>query len=860
MTDFAPEDTQDNELQSDELLDLQFAALLHDIGKFWQRTGCPHDADFDKYTEKDYGSNDAHSKWSAAFVQSFYLPGRVQKLALFHHQPASLKKSRLRALTTILQKADQFSSSESFDQEEMVSDTPDEPLVSIFSRISLHKGPKKPLPLHYYPLRPLDVGNLPFPSKSKQAALEGLDVQKCYEHLWQAFTLEVENVPRADRVSQFTTLYYLLKKYTSFMPSGKLISQRDVPLFDHLKTTTALASCLYLALADLEDLKIDDSAQLFLFVSGDISGIQGFIYSAAQTEQARKGLARRLRGRSFYLTLLTDIFARALIERFHLSETNILWCSGGNFFIVAPNTKQARQVLESFEREVNDFLFNKFKGKLFLALASGAASGTDLRRFSQIKENLVYESGRKKRQKFQEHLEDVFSEELEAPAAICRRCGNPTDTEEWCEDCDGHENLGRTITRAKYAIRAYMNKHPSVGGFDINELGIGYKFFNNAGELHRIRTTLDSASAFKAELIVLNDTNFLLPEVQAACSNTTAPIGFEFSLLANAVPIDPAGRALSFQDISRLSLSVAKLGILQMDVDDLGMLFASGLGELSSIARTTALSSSIDLFFSGYLNNLTAEHYVLSNICSDCRSKVKKRNLKTRDFDKSIVVWRELEFACERQYVCQTCAQDKITTIYTTYAGGDDLLLIGPWDSIYKLARDVRDAFRRYTCWNPDVTISAGIFLSSPIVPLGTPAALTAAALDKSKTEGKDKITAFSETVNWDSEIAPFGYSTLIDFAERLEVLAQNKKISRPFVDFLRVLFLANFDDTLEMTDAAKNKKRRERSQYVPAMKFMLATEVKDAHVRNELDKTLVTRKMLPWIQIPASIFTLRKR
>lgn len=46
--------------------------------------------------------------------------------------------------------------------------------------------------------------------------------------------------------SNLGTIFYLLKKYTSSIPSAAYVSEADISLFDHSKTTAALATCRYL--------------------------------------------------------------------------------------------------------------------------------------------------------------------------------------------------------------------------------------------------------------------------------------------------------------------------------------------------------------------------------------------------------------------------------------------------------------------------------------------------------------------------------------------------------------------------------------------------------------------------------------
>ena len=92
------------------------AALLHDIGKFWQRTGQPP-VGYEGFAEEDYGPHGAHAKWSAAFV-SEYLPAELREglsAVLYHHKPQDY-------LSKLIALADRLSAGER--EEEEVSHSP----------------------------------------------------------------------------------------------------------------------------------------------------------------------------------------------------------------------------------------------------------------------------------------------------------------------------------------------------------------------------------------------------------------------------------------------------------------------------------------------------------------------------------------------------------------------------------------------------------------------------------------------------------------------------------------------------------------------------------------------------------------
>jgi len=94
--------------------------------------------------------------------------------------------------------------------------------------------------------------------------------------------------------------------------------------------------------------------------------------------------------------------------------------------------------------------------------------------------------------------------------------------------------------------------------------------------------------------------------------------------------------------------------------------------------------------------------------------------------------------------------------IYTVFAGGDDLFLVGAWDEIMSFSRVIRDEFKKYV--KDKLSISFGIAIAKPSTPISYLAHHTEELLEKSKEidEKKDAITIWSETVKWDSYLETY--------------------------------------------------------------------------------------------------------
>jgi len=594
---------------------------------------------------------------------------------------------------------------------------------------------------------------------------------------------------------------------------------------------------------------IGDKTEYFILISGNISGYQDFIFNVSSPQFARMGMAQRLRGRSFYTNLLNENLARIIIDRLELTDANILWSGGGNFLIISPNTNKTKNILDEYEEEIGKFLFEKYGNKLSLSITYQDVSGKDLDNFARLKENIVYNNSRKNRQKYLNNLNMVFKEEESVPLNICKICGSISN-DDVCEECNTHEDLGDKITNAEFIVRVVTKDDSAKNDFDLYELNTGYLLSKKEKLVEKIERIHKSSS--KIQIFKLNNTDFLDKDIIEKLEEKNIQTSFGFSFLGNTIPYHDKYGPLDFEHIAKISKGTKKLGVMKMNVDNLEKLFEIGLGEDVSISRISTMSSLLDIFISGYINEIMKEYYILPDVCPDCIIKV-------NDFDitfseDTIKVYREKEIEGKTEKVCTKCASKKIPILYTGYSGGDDILIIGPWDIIIKFSKDIRDRFKKYTCMNKDVNISAGIYMCGPKFPIDRAVRIADEMLDKSKSLGKDKITIFGETVNWENFDRFKGYEELLQFANKLELLVETEKVSRGFVYSLLTLYRQKFGDLKDSEFEYKMIARIERRRYEHMLKYMLARNVDDNYIREELDKKLNGERMFPWIEIPASI------
>ncbi|WP_297445377.1 hypothetical protein [Desulfurobacterium sp.] len=102
-------------------------------------------------------------------------------------------------------------------------------------------------------------------------------------------------------------------------------------------------------------------------VKGDINGIQNFIYNVYEGEE---GVAKILRARSFYISILSDViieYVKDIMDKEWECKTIL---NGGGGFIMEITPKQEgkeeefKERLEDVRKNVEEFLLKKLYGEI----------------------------------------------------------------------------------------------------------------------------------------------------------------------------------------------------------------------------------------------------------------------------------------------------------------------------------------------------------------------------------------------------------------------------------------------------------------------------------------------------------------
>lgn len=695
----------------DTVLMAALAGLLHDIGKFAQRAGEQVSAEWsDGKTRHDFGYQHALHTWH--FVNK-YLPDAFKQagvMAAFHHRPNEAGK--------IIQIADHLSASERNPEAETDdSDRKKHPrqMLSIFSSLSGRRNEP------YLPLAALRLDKKAiFPNKT---ATPDDSIWKTYELLWREFCSEAETLKTAhtaqpDLEAYLEAMLALMQRYAWSIPSAYYKARPDVSLYDHSRMTAALAAIL----SQREPGNVEKKA---LLVGGDISGVQDFIYTIAS-----KGAAKTLRGRSFYLQLLTESALRFVLRRLELPYTNVIYSGGGNFFLLA--APSARDKLPEIRAELSHILLHQHGTALYLALgcAEVPEDGFQPGKLPQSWDAMHAAVNQAKQQRYAElgaeAYEKVFSPAKFGgnPDKTCSICGNDQlETQKFsdvegqkriCTFCESFQQIGEELPHSKFLALGWVEPSPQPADTAQNalaELGLTYQLLDENEPV--------TLTAKRMALWALEDVK------NGKWPPSKVPVAHFLRYAANKTPIvtseaeareinarlsesdrqeDPAicGRAKSLTHLqAQTSGGFEYLGVIRLDVDNVGEIFKHGLGDLATLSRIAALSSQMSLFFEGWLKQI-----------------------------------------CEQP--------ERRERIYTVYSGGDDAFLLGPWDLMPALAQEIAREFAEYT-GNPKITLSAGMSFIGGKYPIYQAAEDAHKALEKAKDlPGKNAFNFLGESWSWD--------------------------------------------------------------------------------------------------------------
>ena len=701
------------------VFEVTVGALLHDIGKLIQR-GSSRELALprrEKSSDTLQTFNGRHSRWHALWTEAFFnwvdeqrLPWPkdvdarwIRDFAVYHHHSLQERPHAPRhSLNELVAIADQLASG--FEPKEM--DTEGEsteagrnkfkrtPLKAIVPSLSLDR--KSDLIGHYVPDL-LDADAL-----MPRSGLEGLQIENAvsaaYCKMWESFKDEWKTLCQRSGISIRTFeegLLSVMERTLWAIPSSPT-AEPDVSLFDHSRTVAAFAAALFqhhnwTGDLDVSDALKDETRSKFRFLVGDLSGIQSTLFQFSR--ERLSGLNRILRGRSLRFQFIADSAVRQVLEAFEMPFCAAMQTAGGRFLILLPDLgcEETHKRTDSLKTRFDEWLVRNYTGNLGFGLAlSDPISVRDLKSAREDHRRQGIESrGHDVRSHLTIATEMAKLRQLEGPAAdgilsvdyphgVCGSCGKRPATSgntesdadpegAYCSTCREESDLGRRLPKSRVVAITPVSSDTKGGIF-----GLKYELKNKGSDNDfGWRTGTESASG--------------PPPVRLG--QCYVPVFDEkdveeFKGLDGHTDINEGG-IKTFEVLAKYSVhnegdtgqvrGREMLAVLKADVDRLGSLFGRGLGgEFHwNPARSSALSRMVDGYFSIRIPHILKEEF---------------------------------------------------SNIYTVYAGGDDLFILGPWPDIFGFASRLHEDFSAFSLGNPEVTISAGIALFDARSPVQTAA------------------------------------------------------------------------------------------------------------------------------------------
>ncbi|MEM4406736.1 MAG: type III-A CRISPR-associated protein Cas10/Csm1, partial [Candidatus Methanomethylicaceae archaeon] len=532
----------------------------------------------------------------------------------------------------------------------------------------------------------------------------------------------------------------LMERYTSFIPSITLYiegaSDResfkkhpDVSLFDHSKVTAAAAVCLYHYYStnyrdrwNRQVLKDEITAgwsettqEPFILVGGDLSGVQNFIYTISSS-----GALKSLKGRSFFLELLTEHLVDMLVERLKLTRCNVLFTGGGHFYLLAANTEDAKKDIERLSHELDEYLWGSYNGSLgcclaYVSMGKGAFRDTT-RSWRELSEKIEF----MKRRKWEDRLNKVLgppesphSDWLSSQCEVCAREDVPRRVireVNMCPTCEEQFLFGEELQKACREASRNPGTFVCIGVWE------GEASWEGNGVLTISVGRKRSYKPFYSK------------------KNTDRPNGVTWVYRLNDWNVENykafgdrpllAGtyHASEFEDLESLveqGYGWNRAGVLRMDVDNLGKIFSQWVREEDrTFSRMASLSRQFSLFFKYHLNGIL--------------------DLRRGDGYESI---QRVRLAAKNR------GDERLLSI--VYSGGDDVFIIGHWLDVLEAAYDIHAAFTAMV-GNPNVTLSAGLALAAHHYPIYRFARDAGEAEKKAKKAGRNRLTVFGHFFSWE--------------------------------------------------------------------------------------------------------------
>jgi len=534
-------------------------------------------------------------------------------------------------------------------------------------------------------------------------------------------------------------------------------------------------------------------------LKGDINGIQKFIYKVYEGEG---GVAKILRARSFYISVIPNFIIKFIKDKFKDSWECEEVLNGGGGFILRVRTEDSpdefKGKVEDIRKHVEEFFLLNLYGEVGITFGFVEEKEEETN-IDRLQEEVDKEKKRKFRRALSSSLlpksqEGVFlldKREETAPLKKCKVCRTFFSVNEVCDFCQTLRKLGEVLPYSvKEEVKPFGEGYSGYSDLTVSFADKGYFLDLKLSERHEKIESLITVPFWNVEKLK-GEKDKLPKEVRRIIEEEESK-GIKRKKEIAVAP---------FEVIALSAEGDKKLGYLIMDVDNLGLIF----GRIRRPELADKISKRIDSFF---------------------KEKVKEIALSEKFKPK------------EEEFIFNTY-------IYILYAGGDDLFAIGPWDKLLNFAVEVDKAFKEFASsldkdtkiqslmkednkieFSKLLSLSAGFITARPKFTVRVAAYRCQEEEKRAKKGGKNAISAFGEVLRWDD-----GESRKVNQVEELIKeckkwidYVKKEKIPRRFFYRLYALYREKMENAKDY-------------MFYPYIHYVIARTIKDEKAKEELLK-----------------------
>ncbi|WP_457755417.1 type III-A CRISPR-associated protein Cas10/Csm1, partial [Thermovibrio ammonificans] len=543
-----------------------------------------------------------------------------------------------------------------------------------------------------------------------------------------------------------------------------------------------------------------------LLTSVDFSGIQSFIFQ--QYRETKKGAAKILRARSFFISLALEAVVKEILEAFGVNRSCILLNGGGKALLLLPvkgKVEEAKDKLLNIRNEIKSKLIETFYGEIKIKIAAIDITLNELseEHFKQTVRRLSKEENRERFKLFDlddfdslnEKLNRVYEEQLLQglnDSTVCKVCGKRRGS----ETLDDGET---TVCKLCKTLIEKGKELPKAAGILVKLSG---SKFQPLPELYFIKEKKGgweiTGKPDRADLLFFFTPEVYLPLKPAENHIPTCAEREEIEekleeLITESCEDEACSKSKNeIKSLCQIAHSALELednkavgkpflAVIKADVDRLGLIFSTGFGENYSLPQMAGLSRMLELFFSHKVKELVKEKY---------------------------------------------------PNIYSVFSGGDDLFLLAPWRQGIEFTKTFLEAFQKFT-QNPQLTVSVGIAVQNYNLPIYTLAEQGESALEKAKEE-RNSVTLFNVRLPLKGNGEKNLFEEILNIAE--EILGWIKEGKLSIATIYKLLAISELANSIHKNFESKREKELLKSlMWRPYLRYTITRNIEDKEVAEEI-------------------------